>query len=149
MSKRPSKKSLPPQSRTKQPAPVAPSDSYEKHILAYARSRCAIIDGDADREALRLLSSVGLFSATDPSKFFEALRRVRGVAATSDDDRLVAARERVERTASSKTRRKALDDLDEITYEILEGSMDAAYLLGVAMGRRLGPQSLRPLGGAR
>ena len=58
--------------------------------------------------------------------------------------------ESIETAETADARREAIGALDEFRFTQLNEILDAAYLLGIAVGKRLGPDSLRlPKGGAQ
>jgi hypothetical protein len=117
----------------------------------YIRESIAELEGAADREALLLLCTVGIFAMDDPAKLAEAVGRLRGQDERQENDRVIEAQEAIAHAVTSEdARRLATNALEDLHYRTLNDSIEAAYLLGMAVGRRIGPQSLKPLkGGAR
>ncbi len=109
---------------TKKSASLPPDD--EARTRQYIRETCKELDEAYDREALRLLCGVGVFAADDPSKITEAVERLHG-----------------------PTFHLAFDGEGDRQAGAVIDVIDTAYLLGIAVGRRLGPGALRVTGGDR
>lgn len=117
----------------------------------YIHQQCLALESDADREALLMICSVGVFAVEDPSKLSDTVDRLRGADTDGAIRKTLVIQNRIEDAATLLERRKAIEDLDNLRLTDLEQSIDAAYLLGIAVGRRLGPHALQlpKKGGAR
>lgn len=113
----------------------------------FIREMCGDLDGRYDREALRLICGVGVFAVDDPSQISDAVERL--VTPAGHLEKVVAAQERIANANNPEARSKALSDLDILQGDQLIRITDSAYLLGIAVGRRLGPSTLKLKGGPR
>ena len=124
--------------------PTTVSDHNELG-LKYIRDLCADLEGAIDREALLMLCAAGIFAVDDPTKLIEAVDRLRGVDEPKENRDALTFETRVQEGKTPKARAEALNALDELRVRQLNDSIEAAYLLGIAVGRRLGPQSLQAM----
>ena len=107
---------------------------------------CRALEGDADREALRLI--VGGIMATDaPSLIADAASRL-WLEREEHSKQEAALQRRYEQLSWSDEQKQFLSDDDILRGDEVCGLTDAAYLLGIAVGLRLGPGALK-IGGAR
>ena len=114
----------------------------------YIRDTCRELHSQYDREALALLCDGGVLPTSDNEALEQAIARL-----TDEPDgvteRMVALQEKSVTALTVDKRRRAMVDLEELENDRSEGRVVAAYLLGIAVGRRLGPEALRVAGGAR
>jgi hypothetical protein len=110
----------------------------------FVQSCWATLEGPADREALTLISTVGVFAVDE----VRAAANILWDNFEDVNDKILAPMTAVEEGKTRAARLKALRKLEMLTSGELGESVDAAYLLGIAVGRRLGPPAPRP-GGAR
>ena len=123
--------------RVKRGRVVAPKPRVDPDV----RYCLEILEGVAAREAVSLLFGSGIGVGLADHGVWpleEAVNRIVG----KDFN---AAILRVDNKHGLSV--KASDELGAIYYKQLEASIEAAYLLGVAVGRRLGSGPLLPVGG--
>lgn len=123
--------------KIRRPMPEDPTDRY-------IRETCAELEGKIDREALQLLCRVGIFAVGDPSALNDAVSRLW--ASDAWEDKFRAAEARVKNADTETARREAERTVESLRMEEVTESVDAAYLLGIAVGRRVGPSALLPRG---
>jgi hypothetical protein len=116
------------------PATVPPRPAFrfgeENDQVQQFTNACLAALERADPLALRLIASAGVFGAHD-------IEQYRAAVDTLWD------------SAGWEARARASANREEMEDERVDGSIDAAFILGIAVGRRLGPGALAPAGGAR
>ena len=110
-------------------------------IDSFVRSCLRELETTADREALRLLCEHGVFAINDPSAIAESARSLWAGRHTYDAKQ-VKAFARVEKAGLTEHQQKLVGKCDDLQNEELSEMIDAAYLLGIAVGRRLGAGTL-------
>lgn len=114
----------------------------DRRSLDYIRDRLAALEGDFDREALYLLCGPGILCADDPAKLNEAVERLYD--AEAHRNKVHAVLVALKQTDLSDAQRDLVCTLEDLPMEELLEAIDTAYLLGLAVGRRVGPLALRP-----
>lgn len=113
---------------------------------SYIRNVCADLEGAYDREALNLIFRHGVL-AVESSEISEAVDRMRD--AEPIRTKLQALYDEIQPALPAEMRIR-LTRYDDMQNEKQESAVDSAYLLGIAVGRRLGPGALTlRKGGAR
>jgi hypothetical protein len=126
--------------RAKKRSTTRPTDEHRS--LDYIRDTLGALEGDFDREALHLLCGAGVFCVDDPGQLNEAVERLYD--AESFHEKLSAAEVALGRTGLTDEQRVLVHVLSDVPGEELLEAVETAYLLGIAVGRRLGPLALRP-----
>ena len=111
-------------------------------VDSWIRQTITQLDSEYDAEALLLMcGESGFLAADDPSALDDAIHRLRG----HEDDltRICALQRRASTAATVEQRAKAVNDLEDLYHDEHEELRDVSYLLGIAVGRRLGNYSLR------
>lgn len=117
--------------------------------LKYLRGTLKDLDTRYDREAVQLICLYGPFAVEEPSQIHDAVDRLRDVPA-GESERIVALQDRASDAPTQPERRAAVLELEEREDTRLDDSVEMAYLLGMAVGRRLGALPLTlPKGGGR
>ena len=115
--------------------------------LKYIRETVALLETTYDREAMNLICSVGIFAVDDSSELGNAVERLRGKE--HGDGAIASLQKQAVTDATPSGRQLAVNELEERYHKELSESIDSAYLLGIAVGRRIGSAPLRLAGGAR
>lgn len=111
--------------------------------LSDHRLRAAAKDLErADDVALRLLLGGGVLQFHESGNVLDAVTEMEGCDIASH------AMGRIEKAAAGLSI-KALDAIGDVVNELAQDRLESAYMLGVAVGRRLGPQPFTAKGGAR
>jgi hypothetical protein len=100
------------------------------------RQRCHDLETTYDREAAELICGAGILA---DEKTVLAMERILGGQLLSDALKLIIA------ALDAKTEDKRTPILRRLDEAVVDGALEAvdtAYLLGVAVGRRLGPKPL-------
>ncbi|MDP9222912.1 MAG: hypothetical protein M3P18_03485 [Actinomycetota bacterium] len=122
---------------------AAVSRTPDQHrALNYIQDTLAALEGDFDREAVFLLCGPGIFCAEDPAKLNEAVERLYD--AEPIREKVAAAVDALYETDLTEVQRDLVGKISDLPMEELLEATDTAYLLGIAVGRRLGPLALRP-----
>jgi hypothetical protein len=110
--------------------------------LDYIRGTCRALETAFDREALLMLFSVGAFAVEDPGKIADAIERLR-----THKSKIDAQLEKWYKRYDAATWPEGLKALHVEYSELCDDeqmdSVEAAYLLGIAVGRRIGTQPLK------
>jgi hypothetical protein len=115
----------------------------------YIRDTCRALDAAYDQEAMWLLCSAGVFDVVSGgTNLGEAVDRLRGEL-DAESEQICAAQAAAAKSATFEQRNASVSKLEELYGKRCEDSLEVAYLLGIAVGRRLGPAALRMAGGAR
>jgi hypothetical protein len=127
------------------------TQSEADEIDTYVRETCIELDTKYDAEALMLLCRGGAFGAEDGGlEINEAIARLRGDQDVErESDAIVRAQEIASGSQKADERRRAVLEMEQLEMTRASESIEVAYLLGIAIGRRLGPGALRTSGGAR
>jgi hypothetical protein len=137
---------------------LPPAALYRSAIMAkteidqtekYIRATCEELDTVYDREAVSLMCTVGIFATDDPAQLGEAVERLRGNAVAKRDEAIRKLEQRIRTEDTTDAREKALRMLSDLQDEELTDTIDTACLLGIAVGRRIGPGALRPRAAGR
>lgn len=101
----------------------------------YIRGCLKDLDGRYDAAALKMIFQIGVFAADDPSPFAELVDELANdekfnARAHALDEKLCAVLPNEDGNIRL--------DLESLEYERRCETRDAAYLLGIAVGRRLG-----------
>lgn len=121
----------------------------DQRLDSYIRDTLLELAGKYDREALNLICGPGIFCVADPCLLAEAVGRLAGIGPNGIDiDKVCQLQEQAAVADTVEARHAAICGLEEAALEELEGTREAAYLLGIAVGRRLGSGPLK-IGGAR
>ena len=116
---------------------AAPVYSSDRETHNWIRSTIRELDTRYDREALALLyGPAGALAADDPSVIAEAVDRLYDEDAVVEK-RNLAAQERAVTAKDEKTRGEAVAEMEDIEVTRQSERTDVAYLLGIAVGRRL------------
>src|SRR5262245_55955327 len=111
------------------------------HTQRFIKATCRELNTRYDQEALRLICAVGVFAADDPTEWDQAIERLVNEP-ESVSDQIVAAQQTAADSPDAAARRKAVCDLEKLAFERTDDRTHAAYLLGIAVGRRLGSGTL-------
>jgi hypothetical protein len=108
----------------------------------YVRAICRDLDGRFDKEAILLVMRDGALAIESPEKIGEAVERLAGKTV---DAKIEALEKKVPPAYAD-----LFNQLDDLCRKEQVESIDAAYYLGIAVGRRLGCMRLTlPAVGAR
>lgn len=118
---------------------TAPADPYRDSVTAFL----ATLEGHADRLALQLIAGYGVFHVEQAGAAIAGFveRLIGDDVAIDDDVRIVEASDQLEGNA-------AFVAYEEAMTGHVNNVRDAAYLLGIAVGRRLG-RALDAAGGGQ
>jgi hypothetical protein len=125
---------------TKKPTRADRDDDYAGAILD-------LLSGDADAEAVRLLAAHGFLAEGSPHEIADAAQRLRSDRRESER----AGRDllkRYERIEWTEAQRAWIADQERFEGREQAELIDAAYFLGIAVGRRIGWASLVAAGKA-
>jgi hypothetical protein len=123
--------------KTKSPSSDERGDRAEQqHLNAWLKQ----LSTDGDREALRLLALGGFLCWADPARLSDAVGRLWDHE--EFDQKVSAAGERIEAAGLTEEQSQPVNELDDLRAEEIAEITDAAYLLGIAVGRRLGLSAL-------
>jgi hypothetical protein len=103
----------------------------------YIRDRLKELNGAFDEAALRMIFEIGVFAADDPTPFDELVDEL--VGDEPFEKRFLAIDDALTATGLTDAQRRLFLDLEELETERRDAVQTAAYLLGIAVGRRLGP----------
>jgi hypothetical protein len=131
--------------KKQQKAPPKPRRTPDPSVK-YIRDTCTTLEGAADREAVQLLIGGVLF--TEPGDCLDdAVARLWETDTYRRKSAVLDTRS--ERIPWTPEQEKLLHDLEDFQLAEQMAAVNAAYLLGIAVGRRLGPRALTFPGGAR
>lgn len=120
-----------------------PTESAE---LKFVRDTCVELETIYDREAVKLIC--GHLAVDNPGKISQAVERLRE-AEPGETETQATLHQQIVDSDTTAIRLDALRKLEDLQYTALMESIDTAYLLGIAVGRRIGPAALRLKGGRR
>ena len=112
-------------------------------VVEYVRATLDELNGAYDSAALTLLFQHGAFCVDNPEKLHEAVQSLSERDEAADSERIVQLQEwAYAATTGLEDRRRAVIDLEQMQTEQANDLVEAAYLLGIAVGRRLGGGAL-------
>jgi hypothetical protein len=121
------------ESKARRREELSPDEQADK----YVRDTCRELETVYDRKAVELILTSGVLGE-DGGAIEDAVVELAGVDTDEFSHKVIAAQEA-----------NSFNDLEELEMERWTASVEAAYLLGIAVGRRLGSGALRVSGGAR
>jgi hypothetical protein len=124
---------------------VTPATTSEESVFtaeAYVASVMARLNGPLDAIALDVITRLGVFAAEDPGLLNQLI--IESDPEPDEDSRYLEAQQRAQSGATEDNRFHALCDMESIEFDRQERLISTAYLLGIAVGRRLGAGALQP-----
>ena len=108
---------------------------------AFAGASCAELDGQFDREAVHLICNHGILANGNPALIGDAVDRLYDHGAHRRKVEAVIAK--LEKIGMTEEQGKLVSDIEDLLFHDLVDAREAAYFLGIAVGRRVGALPLR------
>lgn len=116
----------------------SPGRVLSSHAFVNTRKGAAFLEGPADRAAASIVADGGVLRIFEDYGPYEHVSRLQGTPG-ADASTLVSDALGAVGLVDAKNRETVM----EAVFEALRVDLCTAYLVGVAVGRRLGPQSFK------
>lgn len=100
----------------------------------FYRDTMKLISNECSREAEQLMAKHGFLAIENPAELDDACERIEKL----NGGKAARAVEKWERTYIKSVSAKAFEEYEDLTQERLIDRQEAAYLLGIAVGAKLG-----------